>query len=128
MKGGDTIIVALPNASVDSQLWSVISDPEIDQDNIVIVNMTSWRSDKDQACVLDVGDHCYVKHRTCINYEDAKIQSAANLEALLSSGKIAPHVTCSEELLVRIRNSVNESRMKMSVVDILVSQGVVEEI
>ena len=128
MNPGDTVIVALRDTSVDSHLWIVISDTVVAPDRVVIVNMTSWRSDKDQACVLEVGDHSYVTHRTCINYADAKIQTTANLETLIAKGMVQRHATCSEELLVRIRDGVNESRMKMHIVEELVAQGVIDEL
>jgi hypothetical protein len=56
IEAGDTLLVALPNTSVDSHLWMVISDPT-QSDEVLIVNFTSWREDKDQACVLNRGDH-----------------------------------------------------------------------
>ena len=127
MNAGDTLIVAIPGTSLDSHLWIVISDPEADPAHVVIVNMTSWRSDKDQACVLDVGDHPYVSKKTCVNYSDAKIHPSDDLARLLTCGKIQSHAACSASLLSRIRNSIADSRMKMGVVELLVSQGVIED-
>ena len=62
MKAGDTILIAEPGTSNDSHLWMVISDPEQDA-KCLIVNFTSWRADKDQACVIEYDEHPYVNTR-----------------------------------------------------------------
>ena len=59
MNPGDTLLIVLPGTSLDSHLWIVISDPS-QHESCVIVNLTSWRSDKDQSCVLKPGDHPYI--------------------------------------------------------------------
>jgi hypothetical protein len=66
MKAGDTLLIDDPGTTLDSHLWIVISDPDVDPEHVVIVNLTSYRADKDQACVLDKGDHPYLSHRTCV--------------------------------------------------------------
>jgi hypothetical protein len=66
MNAGDTLLIDAPGTTLDSHLWIVISDPALDPQRVVLVNMTSHRADKDQACVLEMGDHPYVSHRTCI--------------------------------------------------------------
>ncbi len=66
MNAGDTFLVDEPATSYDSHLWMVVSAPERDRDRVVILNLTSWRADKDQACVLEPGDHPYVRHRSCV--------------------------------------------------------------
>ncbi len=71
MNAGDTLLIPLPDTSLDSHLWMVISDPA-QSDECVIVSFTSWRADKDQACVVDVGEHPYVSKKTCVNFRDAK--------------------------------------------------------
>lgn len=126
MQAGDTMMVAEPGTSLDSHLWIVISDPQQNSDQIVIVNLTSFRPDKDQACVLDVGDHPFIQKRTCVNYADAKVQPAASLQKLLDSGKIKSHAKCSSELLAKIRAGVAESMMELGIADVLAEQGLVD--
>jgi hypothetical protein len=58
MDAGTTLHVPQPGASYDSHLWMIISDPK--NDPVLIVNFTSWEDWKDQACVLNVGDHPYI--------------------------------------------------------------------
>jgi hypothetical protein len=56
MNAGDTFIIPVPGTSYDSHLWMLISDPQAGEFG-VIVNFTSWRADKDQACIVEPGDH-----------------------------------------------------------------------
>jgi hypothetical protein len=57
MNLGAVLRIPQPGASLDSHIWMVVYDPSKDPERVVIVNMTTWRADKDQACVLQVGDH-----------------------------------------------------------------------
>jgi hypothetical protein len=123
---GDTLLVIEPGTSYDSHLWIIISDPRKDAERVVIVSMTSYRADKDQACVLDVGDHPYIRKPTCINYIDAKVVSIAAIESLIASGKVSGHHRCSAALLTRIRAGIPDSRITMERYEILVEQGLVD--
>jgi len=127
MDAGDTFLVDRPNTSYDSHLWIVISDPAVDADRVVIVNLTSHRADKDQACVLEVGDHPYVAHRTCVNYNGAKVVRDADIAFLLRTGKTRACAACSAALLQRIRDGIPESRMTLGIVEVLVEQGVIDD-
>jgi hypothetical protein len=124
MNAGDTLVIPEPGTSYDSHLWMVISDPARGED-CLIVNFTSWRADKDQACVVDVGEHPYVKGKTCVNFRDAKLCKVRDLEALKAARHLEAHVPLSPALLNKIRNAVPESRMRWDCVQFLRVQGVV---
>jgi len=47
VKAGDTFIIEQPGTSLDSHLWMVISDPNVDPHEVVLLNFTTWRADKD---------------------------------------------------------------------------------
>jgi hypothetical protein len=126
MNAGDTLLIDAPGTTLDSHLWIVISDPALDPQRVVLVNMTSHRADKDQACVLEMGDHPYVSHRTCIEYRRAKVVRDGDMEALLSAGKISKSAPCSPALLKRIRDGVAASWMRLEVVAILQEQKLVD--
>ena len=127
MKAGDTFIIEQPGTSLDSHLWMVISDPNVDPHEVVLLNFTTWRADKDQACIVEVGDHAFIRHRTCVNYGGAKVVSAAAIQSLVTNGRIAPRQPLSTDLLERIRNGAAESRsMPMGVAAILARQGLID--
>lgn len=124
MKAGDTIYIPNPVTSVDSHLWMVISDPSIDE-QCVIVNFTSWRADKDQACVVESHEHPYLAHRSCINFKDAKLVSNSDLDSLIEKRQLQNKAPLSPALLQRIRDSVPDSHMNFNCVEVLVDQGLV---
>jgi hypothetical protein len=121
---GDTVHIPIPGTSYDSHLWILISDPS-QGDECVIVNFTSWRQDKDQACIVEPGEHPYVQKRTCVNYKDAKRLKTSDLERLIASR----HLKCSDpvpaKLLQKIRDAIPESRMNGKCVQLLEAQGVI---
>ena len=98
-----------------------------DQERVVIVNMTTWKDYIDPACILDVGDHPFIRHRTCVNYRDAKIVPLAKLFALKDAGMLELVKPLSAALLKRIRDAVNDSWMELGPVEILCDQGVIED-
>jgi hypothetical protein len=91
MNAGDTLIIDEPGTRLDSHLWVVISDPAENPEEIVLVNFTTYRADKDQACIVERGDHPFISRRTCIEYRGAKTASARELQTLLDSGQISSH-------------------------------------
>lgn len=112
----------------DDHLWMVISDPTIDDSLVLLVNLTSWRADKDQSCRLNPGDHPAVHHNSVIYYDGSRVHSDAHLNWLLNSGKIVLDVPLSPELLQRIREGAGDSsRMKLAHGKILIDQGLISE-
>lgn len=56
----------------------------------LVVPVNTWkdgRKGQDDSCILDVGDHPFIKHRSWINYRRAKVISAITLINGLNSGK-----------------------------------------
>jgi hypothetical protein len=126
MNAGDTFLIPLPGTSLDSHLWVVISDPNIDPDKVLIVNSTTQRADSDPACVLQAGEHPFVHHATCVNYAGAKVVSASDLQLLLQRGKLSSHAPVLPALLKRMRDGAGSSRrMSLSHADILMDQGLI---
>ena len=124
MKAGDTILVDVPGTRYDSHLWMVISDPD-QGSQCLIVNFTSWRADKDQACVVELGEHPYIKHKTCVEFKGAKLVLIAKLEECLHSGALVSHEPLSAPLLAKIRVAVPNSRISLGFAQLLMDQGVV---
>lgn len=126
MNAGDTFIIDEPGTSLDSHLWIAISDPAANPEEVVLVNFTKYRADKDQACIVECGDHPFVSRKTCVEYRGAKTASARELQTLLDSGAISSHKPASPGLLARIRAGVPRSRMRNEHVLILTAQGLVD--
>lgn len=90
-------------------LWVIISDPAQDPNDVLIVNLTSWRSDHDQTCILRVGDHPWIQHDSCVNYPAAKVTSLGMLKMLLGKSLITPKDPFAPAVLERIREGAGES-------------------
>ena len=97
---GDTF--QLKNASIDSHLHIIISDPSLNPYRIVTVNFTSWRADKDHSCIVESNEHPFITHRSCIDYRREQLISLAVYEQVLESGDLIPYDPVSETLLKRI--------------------------
>ena len=101
MEIGDALL--LEDKSIDEHLWIVISLPQDDPDHVVIVNLTSHDSqEKDGSCVLNIGDHPWIRHATSVRYRDARITRDADLDLLVTDGKLKKLQPASKELLDKI--------------------------
>ena len=128
MNAGDTFLIPEPGASLDSHLWIVLSDPSVDAERVLIANLTSFRDDKDQSCILLPDDHPIVTKKTCVNYGGIKPVRAADLERLLNAGQIKPHEPFRPDVLARIRQSAAHStRIKLGHWQILVEQDLIDQ-
>ncbi len=124
MKAGDVFRL---DGVADIHCWTIISDPVIDPDRVLLVNFTSYDAFADQACILDVGDHPFFTHRTCVNYPMAREASNADLDLLRESGRLIMLQPLTPILLKRIRDGAMESvDMEIALADILIEQGLVE--
>ena len=106
LKAGDSFRFA--DGRDGGHLWFVISSGQLDP--VVVVSVTTWRTDKDQNCVLEVGDHPFVKHKSCIAFDLAKCVSQEKLRLWMERGEIQVHDIASRELVFRLLDGVAASR------------------
>jgi hypothetical protein len=122
---GDTFL----RTDSDRHLWIVLSDPEQDADNVLLVNLTTWNATKESACILHRGDHPWIKHKTCVNYNDldAVITTRADLENAEIAGAIVAKKPLSKSVLRRILEGAAQSeRLSLEKAEILERQGLIE--
>ena len=108
-------------------LWIVLSDPAIDPDRVVIVNLTTYTIDEESACILKKGEHPFVKHKTAVRYRDARITSPAALEKLRVARLLTPREPCSKLLLAKLRDGASKDADLLSEEcrDLLDQQGLI---
>jgi hypothetical protein len=123
MDAGTTFLLS----AVDIHLWVIISDPQTDPQNVLIVNLTTLDARKEQACVLRAGEHPWIRHDTCVNYGDSqvttldKLLAAQNANALIIQSPVGP------DLLRRIQEgAMSSTKMPLDHADILIRQGLVQ--
>jgi hypothetical protein len=123
MDAGTTFL----RADADKHLWVVLSDPALDPDNVLLVNLTTLDEHKERVCVLNRGDHPWIRHETCVNYGDSVITTLAKLNAALAGGALSVQAPLAPEILRKIRNgAMNSERMALDNADILINQELVE--
>lgn len=120
MNAGDTFLFA-----VDKHLWMIISDPEQDPRQVLIVMFNTLRDRRhDPACVLDIGDHPFINRPTWVNYRLARVTSINALSKLETNGGLTRREPLSAEVLRRIRIGAAESdRLAYEYFGLLDAQG-----
>lgn len=125
MKLGDTFL----RTDSDKHLWIVLSDPDIDSGTVLLVNMTTWNITRESACILQRGDHPWVRHKTCINYDDydTVVTTLADLQNARNAGAIRPQKPLSKAVLKRVLEGAAKSeRLSLEKAEILESQGLID--
>ena len=122
MKAGDTCRPA--DRSIDIHLWVIISDPLRDASRVLIVSLTTYNPKKENACLLDAGDHPAISRKTCVAHDLANAPSLAQLEQAKDAGHLVPAEPVSDEILSRIREGAALSkRLSLDHGELLDSQG-----
>jgi hypothetical protein len=94
---------------------------------VLFVSITSYDVTKEDVCLLDVADHPFVKHKSCIAYGSAKDAPLAALLGLLSAGQLRISEPVSAGLLERIRRGVSLSRdIKQKYIDLMLEQDMLD--
>lgn len=125
MNAGDTFF--LKGGAADRHLRVIISDPNIDPDRVIFVSVTSFDITKEEACLLHVGDHPFVKHKSCIAYWSATEAPRVALLELREAGQLTANIPVSSEVLDRIRRGASLSRdIKRKYLELMLDQGLLD--
>ena len=125
MKAGDTFF--LRGGAADRHLRVIISDPSVDPDRVIFISVTSYDATKEEVCLLYVGDHPFVTHKSCVAYWSAREASLQQLVQLRDGGQLRPGDPVSAELLVRIRRGESLSKdIKPKALDVRLDQGLLD--
>jgi hypothetical protein len=70
------------------------------------VAWVSWRSVKegyyyDEACVLDIGDHDKIRHKSWVDYSFAEIKSVSEIKKGIADGTIQQYGPINEDVYRR---------------------------
>ena len=84
---------------------------DVDDDgNTLIVPMSSYEGNySDSTCILDIGDHEFIKHKSFVLYLEAQIRNADELQEDIDAGMLIPQKDMSEYIFLKIRNGVVRS-------------------
>ncbi|MCH8270038.1 MAG: hypothetical protein IH985_02350 [Planctomycetes bacterium] len=130
MKIGDTFLITKPGRTLDTHLWIVLSDPAANPDKVLIVNLTSCKDRKsiDESCILDVGDHPWVREQSYVNYLESEVKLIKESEyaKLLGPALINPQKPLENDTLDRVlRGAAITDRLGLGQRELLKNQGLI---
>jgi hypothetical protein len=70
----------------EQHAWVVLSDPKVNPESVPIVNLTSWRQDKEQTCIVERNEHPCVTKRSFVYYEGGTVTALKHLLAAKDGG------------------------------------------
>ena len=80
---------------------------------VLSVNVTSWKNGavllNDSTCVLEVGDHPFIRHKSFILYKEAVPLRVPSLISKIQLGELIPMEPMKEDVLSRILDGFNKS-------------------
>lgn len=103
-KPGDCLFIE--SGPIGKHLFVIVIDSfENGQHNIVSVPICTVRDHArvDEACLLKLGDHVFIKADSFVQYRDARLDSMNHLIKCVQDGTFIPHDPVSEALLYRIK-------------------------
>ncbi|MDQ3330435.1 MAG: hypothetical protein M3552_07260 [Planctomycetota bacterium] len=107
-------------------LWFVISSVKQNPDELLIVNVTSRHRLSDTSCILNVGDHEFIKNESCIAYYKAATISLASLVAAHSNHDISIWERADTELLDKLLEGARTTKfLKTKYKDMLQDQRII---
>lgn len=104
---GDTYLISTPPDYQTEHLFIIIIT--IDDDEALIVNITTKKENSDMSCIITTGDHDFITHDSVINYKDAIKTKIKLLKTNIENNNITPHSPVSEDLLQRILKGASNS-------------------
>ncbi len=104
-------IVTGPNPHLHVVLNDPIYYPPKEGESVLIVCFCSYTSKlQDATCLIEVGDHDFIKWQTYVDYGRAEVKLSMPLELHVASGIHELGVEVSEDLYERIRQGFRQSR------------------
>ncbi len=92
-----------------------------------MVSVTTYETYKEDACLLDAGDHPRITHKSCAFYSETRMTTLAMLHALRDRGLLSLQPPFAKPVLARIRDGVSLSKqIKAKYIEILLEQGAIE--
>ncbi len=95
--------IGAPNDYVSKHLYFVISKSNIGSDCVVCVNITTYHDNKDESCIIEPGEHGFIKEKSLVKFDKAILPKVENLEKALENGTIKPNVIAKKELINKIQ-------------------------
>ena len=95
-------------------LFIILTNPPSSekQAKVLLVNVSTVYNNHvfDDACIIEAGEHPFIKRRSFIDYRYARIEEASMLIKKVKSGEFIAHESMSEGLYTKIVNGLFKSK------------------
>lgn len=103
MRKGDAFLIIDPPSTGTNHLRIIVTDPD-PVGEVLVVGVTTWKPDSDESCILNPGDHPFIRHLSRIAYERAHMCSVAVIETAIRNKSARTYEAVSPDVLRRIRD------------------------
>jgi len=116
-----------PRGDEIEHLFIVVSNPDIDPTNVVLIPVTTRDEFADESCMLYSGDHQRIRHDSCMDYRRARIVSAHQIDKAMHLRQIRRVESVRDEIIERILVGAAQTRQLPGRCDkILHSQSLID--
>jgi hypothetical protein len=107
---GDSFMLPKPGQDTE-HLWVLITWPDPETLEAIMVNITTQRPHSDTTTILDAGDHPFIQRPSVVFYSDARIVDTRLLDQAVQRGACRAHAAFSPAVLARIQAGVGASML-----------------
>jgi hypothetical protein len=98
VNAGDTFVLSAQGAHL-----CIVAAGPCQHGNILFVRVTSDHPSKDRTCILQPGDHPFIRHTSLIHYADAKVVDDRRLADAIRAGQVQMRTPVNAVVLRDIR-------------------------
>ena len=102
MRQGDTFLGGGPVHGED-HLWLIVNDPSAHFGFALLVNVSTLRPGAETTCIIQAGEHPFIKHGSYVRYGGARKVKATELAEAVKKGLLRPHQAASNAFLEKVR-------------------------
>ncbi|MGR3984843.1 MAG: hypothetical protein OD817_06265 [Gammaproteobacteria bacterium] len=93
-------------------LFVILTDPDGPRREVILVSISSVRPGRqyDDTCIVEKGEHEFIKRRSFVSYKSCRQRSATDLERGVKNGRFIDKGCINAELFARIIDGVPRSK------------------
>ena len=91
---------------IKAHLWIVVTEPNLETQECVIVSVTTLKGSQDQTITLQPGDHRFIDRPSVVMFSDARLANAQSLQDDIEGGSARRHSPCSHDLISLVKDGV----------------------
>lgn len=99
-----------PTGKQKRHLRVVITDPDNDQNQVVVSITTLKYESQDKSCVLKPGEHPFIKDESIVDFRRTMVMSYAQIYNGIKKGVLIKKEDVSDELLSKIQSAASKSK------------------